>query len=274
VIATIVNCLAVIVGSLIGVNVHNRLGERFKQVVFNGVGLISLVIGIQMSLESTRIIYVALSLVIGGLLGYHWDIEGKILRFGEWLRRLVMIRRSANRVASAAPSAHSATAHAHGPGESAAGASAEEPHEQFAEAFLTASVLFCVGAMSLVGAFEAGAEGNYTLILTKSVMDGFMAIMLSAALGIGVLFSVIVILVYQGGLTLLASLVGPYVGKLILSEISGLGGILIIMIGLNLLELKAIKTANFLPGLVLVVILAAVDPALNSLFTSISTLLR
>ncbi|HUZ18332.1 MAG TPA: DUF554 domain-containing protein [Spirochaetia bacterium] len=250
VIATIVNCLAVIVGSLIGVNVHNRLGERFKQVVFNGVGLISLVIGIQMSLESTRIIYVALSLVIGGLLGYHWDIEGKILGFGEWLRRLVMTRRSA------------------------AGAATEEPHEQFAEAFLTASVLFCVGAMSLIGAFEAGAQGNYTLILTKSVMDGFMAIMLSAALGIGVIFSVIVILVYQGGLTLLASLVGPYVGKLILSEISGLGGILIIMIGLNLLELKAIKTANFLPGLVLVVILAAVDPALSSLFQSVGSQLR
>lgn len=119
--------------------------------------------------------------------------------------------------------------------------------------------------MTLVGAFQAGAQGNYTLILTKSVMDGFMAIMLAAAMGIGVMFSVIVIFVYQGGLTVLASLIGPVVNPFILAEISGVGGILVVMIGLNLLDLRKIKTANFLPGLVLVVLLAVLDPYIRSI---------
>lgn len=262
VIATIVNCIAVIIGSIIGVNVHNRIGERFREVVFTGIGLISLVIGIQMTLATKQILYVALSLVVGGLLGDRWDIEGAILRFGEWLRRLVTARSS--REAAVIGTSTTQADRGEGPGRSAESAAGEgDRHGRFAEGFLSASVLFCVGAMTLLGAFQAGAEGNYTLILTKSVMDGFMAIMLSAAMGIGVVFSVIVIFVYQGGLTLLAALIGPVVNAFILAEISGLGGILVMMIGLNLLDLRKIKTANFLPGLVLVVLLALANPYLQ-----------
>jgi len=267
VIATIVNCISVIIGSIIGVNVHNRIGDRFKEVVFSGIGLISLVIGIQMSLATKQILYVALSLVIGGLLGDRWDIEGAILRFGEWLRRLVTVRSRERVVQGAAESgAADGTQSKPGPGDSGEkGDGAEDHRGQFAAGFLSASVLFCVGAMTLVGAFQAGAQGNYTLILTKSVMDGFMAIMLAAAMGIGVMFSVIVILVYQGGLTLLASLIGPVVNDFILAEISGLGGILVVMIGLNLLDIRKIKTANFLPGLVLVVVFAVLDPYIREI---------
>lgn len=234
-IATIVNCIAVIVGSLIGVLFNRRINERFKRVVFVSVGLVALAIGIQMSFSMKQIIYVAFSLVVGGLLGDWWDIEGAILRLGELLKGLVR-QQSAGK--------------------------------EFAEGFLSSSVLFCVGAMALVGSFQAGAQGNYTLILTKSVMDGFMAIMLAAALGIGVMFSALSLLVYQGALTLLSMLIGPYVSEMILAEVSGLGGILVMMIGLNLLELKTIKTANFLPGLVIVVILAAFDAPISRFFST------
>ncbi|MDZ7792565.1 MAG: DUF554 domain-containing protein [Spirochaetia bacterium] len=136
----------------------------------------------------------------------------------------------------------------------------EESGANFAQGFLDASVLFCVGALTIVGAIKAGAEGNYDLILMKSVLDGFMAIMFTAAMGIGVMFSVITILVYQGGLTLLAGVIGPLIGELGLAEISGTGGILILMIGMNLLKLHDIKTGNFLPALLVVLVFTTLDP--------------
>ncbi len=226
-IATIVNAAAVVVGSFIGVFFNTRIKEDFKHVVYNGIGIVSLIIGISMTLKSTRIIYLALSLVIGGVLGNWWNVEGGILKLGELLRRRF------------------------GRGN----------HEHdFAYAFLTASVLFCVGAMTIVGAFQAGTEGNYELLFTKSVMDGFMAIMLSAAMGIGVAFSFLTILIYQGGLTLLAGLISPLVTPLVISELNGVGGALVIMIGINLLELKTIKTANFVPSLLVILLFVAVDP--------------
>jgi uncharacterized protein len=232
-IATVVNCISVVIGSLIGLLLHKKITEEFKTVVYTSVGLISLVIGMSMALESGRVLYLALSLVVGGLFGSWWDVEGGILRFGEFLKRRVR---------------------------------AGDSRRDFAHGFLNASVLFCVGAMTLVGSFKAGAEGDYTLILTKSVMDGFMAILLTAAMGIGVGFSVITIFVYQGGLTLLSQYLRPVVNDLLLSELTGVGGVLVIMIGFNLLALREIKTANYLPALLLVIALVAMDP----LFAAVS----
>ncbi|HUX13957.1 MAG TPA: DUF554 domain-containing protein [Spirochaetia bacterium] len=226
-IATIVNAAAVVVGSLIGVFFNTRIKDDFKHVVYNAIGVVSLIIGISMTLKATKIIYLALSLVIGGVIGNWWNVEGGILKLGEFLRRRF-----------------SRGNHEH----------------DFAFAFLTASVLFCVGAMTIVGAFQAGTEGNYELLFTKSVMDGFMSIMLSAAMGIGVAFSFLTILIYQGGLTLLAGLIAPLVTPLVISELNGVGGALVIMIGINLLELKTIKTANFVPSLLVILLFVAVDP--------------
>ncbi len=234
-IATIVNSIAVALGSLVGLFFSRWITERVKAVVFTSIGLVTIVIGIQMALGSKQILYVAFSLIIGGLLGEWWDVEGAILRLGEGLKRLVRMKGTGS---------------------------------EFGEGFLSASVLFCVGAMALVGSFQAGAEGNYTLIFTKSLMDGFMSIMLAAAFGVGVIFSSLSILVYQGALTLLSSLIAPYVSALILAEISGVGGVLVVMIGFNLLALKTIKIANFLPALVIVVLLAALDPSIGRLIAS------
>lgn len=228
-IATIVNCVTVFIGSMLGLFLHAKISEEFKDTVFTGVGLFTLIVGIAMALKSERMVYLALSIVSGGLLGNLLDIEGKILAFGEWLKQIF---------------AHKNSKH------------------DFAYGFLNASVLFCVGAMTLVGAFKAGAEGEYTLILTKSVMDGFMAILLTAAQGIGVAFSILTILVYQGGLTQLAGFVKPLVTPLVLSELTGVGGALVMMIGFNLLNLRKIKTGNFLPALVIVLFLIALEPFL------------
>ncbi len=228
-IATLVNCVAVIIGSLLGLILHTKINESFKRVVYVGAGMISLILGIKMGLVTTRIVFMALALIIGGILGEWWNVEGGILRFGDFLKK---------RFAK------------------------KESGKDFAGGFLNASVLFCVGAMTLVGAFKAGAEGNYDLILTKSVMDGFMAIMLTAAMGIGVAFSAITILVYQGGITLLAGVLQPLVNELLLGELTAVGGVLVIMIGLNLIGLSKLKTANYIPALLVTIGLIALEPLL------------
>jgi len=192
-------------------------------------GLVTLLIGLQMAWKDQRILYLVLSVLVGGLIGSALDIEGKILRIGDRLQRLVPF---------------------------------ETGGKDFAQGFLTSSVLFCVGAMSILGSFQAGAEGKMDIILVKSVMDGFMAFLLTGALGIGVGFSALSILLYQGSLTLLAVWVKPWVDlhPLVLAEVSGVGGIMVMMISLNLLELKKIPTGNFLPALVLTVLLVLADP--------------
>ncbi len=229
-IATFINAAAVVVGSLIGLLLNRRLGDRLKEVVYAGVGVISLVIGFSMALEMQRVLYLALSIVIGGALGPWWGVENGILRLGEFLRDRFQKRDSGG---------------------------------EFSHGFLSASVLFCVGAMTIVGSFQAGVDGDYELLLTKSVMDGTMAILLTAAMGIGVAFSAILILGYQGGLTLLAVFLRPYVSELMLSEISAVGGALIVMIGINLLGLKKIRTADFVPALLVVIVFVLVDPLIG-----------
>ncbi len=283
-IATIVNCIAVVLGSLLGHLFHEKVTERFRQVIYTGVGMVSLAIGIMMTLETTRILFVAMSIVIGGILGSWWKIEDGILRFGSLLERGTGRRRGRNGKISGTgtteyPDVQSGiedesvgsvrSGNKASPDETATPA-AEEKTKQFAHGFLTASIIFCVGAMTIVGSFRAGAEGNYDLILTKSVMDGSMAVLLTAAMGIGVAFSTITILVYQGGLTLLAGVLRPYISDLVLSELSGTGGILIMIIGLNLLALKEIKTGNFLPALAIVLLLTLLEPPVLNLIESIS----
>jgi uncharacterized membrane protein YqgA involved in biofilm formation len=219
-IATVVNALAVIVGSLLGLLLHGRISDSFKTIVHVGAGVTTLVIAVQMAMSSSRIVLLALSLLLGGILGEWWGIEEGILRLGEALKRTF-----------------------------ARGDSGRD----FAYGFLNASVLFCVGAMTLIGSFKAGAEGDYTLLLTKSVMDGFMAIVFTAAMGIGVAFSAIPVFVYQGGLTLASVWLKPLVSEAMLKELTGVGGALLLMIGINLLGIAKLKTANFLPALLLIV---------------------
>lgn len=232
-IATLVNCATVIVGSLLGLLFHSKMKDSLRAIIYVGAGLVSLIIGVKMSFSATRIVFLAFALILGGILGDWWNVEGGILKLGDLLRRTF---------------------------------AKGETGSSFALGFLNSSVLFCVGAMTLVGAFKAGTEGDYELILTKSVMDGFMAIVLTAAMGVGVAFSALTILIYQGGLTLAAGLLKPLVSDLMLSELTGAGGALVIVVGINLLGLREIKTANLLPALLVIIALVALEsPAMRLL---------
>ena len=230
-IATLVNAAAVIVGSLIGLLLRGRLRDNFRSAIQVGAGILTLVVGIQMAMKSGMIVALALSLIVGGILGEWWRIEDGILALGDTLRRTFR-----------------------------AGADGSDGARDFAYGFLNASLLFCVGAMAIVGSFKAGTEGDGTLIYTKSVLDGAMAIVFTAAQGIGVAFSALTVLVYQGALTLLAGVIKPWVSETMIAEVTGVGGALLLMIALNLLGIARLKTANYLPAILLTVAFVLLAP--------------
>jgi uncharacterized membrane protein YqgA involved in biofilm formation len=253
-IATIINAVLIVIGTAIGLLMRKGFSEKSRDTIFTATGIISLVIGFSMALGGSHILALALSLIIGGLAGTALDIEGAIFRFGEWLRVRFTPKGKAGPETGAAADVATEGASA-GTSEGTAEGTAEggaAGGSSFAFGFLNASVLFCVGAMALVGSFKAGAEGDYDLILTKSVMDGVVAIMFAGAMGIGVGFSAISVLVYQGALTLLAVQIKPYVSETMLTELSAVGGALIVMIGINLLGLRKVRTGDFLPALVVI----------------------
>lgn len=233
--AVFVNCGAVILGSIIGLLFAKKFTEELSDMIQTACGVITLVLGLQMAFKYNSIVYLALSLILGAIVGYALNIDGAILKLGSKLEKLT--RKGDDSGSS-----------------------------NFAYAFLNSSVLFCVGAMSIVGSFEAGVNHDYTTIFTKSILDGFMAISFTAAMGIGTVFSVIAIFLYQGALTLLSEFLQPYVSDLLIQELSACGGALIIMIAINLLGLKKIKTANFLPALVFEILFVTLVPLVLKLF--------
>lgn len=232
--AVFVNCFTVIVGGLIGVLFSSKIKESLSSTVQNAAGVITLVLGLEMAFQYESIICLSISLILGGLIGTALDIDGAIYKLGQFFEKIVDKKgKTSNEVVTTNQLAKK---------------------NDFAFGFLNASVLFCVGAMSIIGSFKAGIEKDYTIIFTKSILDGFMAIVFASSMGAGAIFSFVTILVYQGALTLLSTFIAPFVSDMLLNELSACGGAMIIMIGINLLRLKEIKTANFLPGLILVVV--------------------
>lgn len=214
--AVLINCATVIIGSIIGLLVGRHIKDSFKEIVFSCSGLVTIVMGIQMALGSTNFLVLLIALLLGGALGYLLRIEDRVYSLGETLAK--------------------------------AGNSSST--QNFAKGFLTASVLFCSGAMAVVGSIQAGTTGDMTTILIKSVMDGCMAVIFASIYGIGVMFSFLFILVYQGFFTLAGGWLEPLLGDVGIAELSAAGGVLLLMIGLGLLKIKEFKTANFLPALV------------------------
>ena len=249
--AVFVNCGTVILGSIIGLLFSKKFTDELLDMIQTACGVITVIIGLQMAFKYESIVYLALSLIIGGVIGYAIDIDGAILRLGGWLQKITTPKKKAAVEGDLLASDISLD---------------EEKKHNFAYAFLNASVLFCVGAMTIIGSFKAGVEHDYTIIFTKSILDGFMAMSFAAAMGVGTAFSVILILIYQGGLTLLSGVLQPFVTETLLNELSACGGAIIIMIGLNLLALKKIKTANFLPALVIEVVFVLCVPLVKGLF--------
>lgn len=236
--AVYVNCITIIVGSLLGALFSKKISSNMSNVVQDAAGIITIVIGLQMAFQYKSIIYLSLSLILGGLLGSYLNIDDSILKLGNLLSRLFY--RKKEEVKNS------------------------EGNKNFAYAFLNSSVLFCVGAMAIIGSLKAGIEKDYTIIFTKSILDGFMAIVFTASMGIGTLFSFVAVFVYQGLLTLLSVFVKPFVTESLTAELSACGGAMIVMIGINLLNLKKIKTANFLPSIILIVIFVLLDPYIKT----------
>jgi uncharacterized membrane protein YqgA involved in biofilm formation len=224
---TWINALTVIIGTTIGLLLKKHLPSRLQQIITQAVGLITIFIGFQMAgsfsqVRNTKIDGIVLgliALVIGGLLGEWWQLEEKLYSLGNILK-----------------------AQFRGSG-------------FFTEGFVAASLLFCVGPMTIIGSINNGLTGNNTLLLLKATMDGITSIALTSSFGIGVGFSVLVILIYQGGISLLAgffaqALPNPANNPYLLL-ITGVGGLTIIGLGLNLLEIAKIRVASFLPALII-----------------------
>lgn len=256
--AVFVNCGAVILGSIVGLLFAKKFTDELSDMIQTACGVITMILGMQMAFKYDNIVYLALSLIIGAIIGYALDIDGAILKFGKKLEKLTMKKNPDTR--------HPETDTRHPDTNVRHPELVSGSHSNFAYAFLNSSVLFCVGAMAIVGSFEAGVNHNYTIIFTKSILDGFMAISFTAAMGIGTAFSIIAILVYQGALTLLSTWLQPYVSDLLIQELSACGGAIIIMIGINLLGLKKIKTANFLPALVIEILFVLLVPFIKGFF--------
>lgn len=211
---TIVNALAIILGALGGVCLKNGIKEQYKKTIMDGIGLSVLIIGIMGGVKSNNIILVICSIVIGTMIGEFVGIEDKLDRLGKFLQSKLGGKDS-----------------------------------NFSNAFVTASLIYCVGAMAIVGSLEAGIQHNYETLFAKAILDGISAIVFASTLGIGVAFSSIVVFLYQGSITLLSSILSAFLTNDIINEMSAVGGILIMAIGINLLELKQIKIGNMLPAI-------------------------
>ena len=239
--AVFVNCAAIVAGSVIGLLFAKKIPQKITDAIQLACGLVSFVMGVQMAFKYQNVVYLALALIFGGIVGTALDIDGKILKVGRFLERVFLKKPEA-----AASSDSSAT-------ESAAEFSAGKPQKNFAYAFLNASVLFCVGAMAIVGAIQDGVTGDYTTLAVKSVLDFIIIAVMTSSLGKGCVFSAIPIFLFEGGITLLSGLIAPLMTDLAIAYLSLIGSILIFCVGVNLVWGKMIRVANMLPAVVLAV---------------------
>ncbi|WP_291328090.1 DUF554 domain-containing protein [Desulfovibrio sp. UCD-KL4C] len=221
-IGSLVNAAAIIGGSLIGVMLHSRFPERIRQIVFQGLGLCTLVLGMQMALKVQDTIILIFSILLGGIIGELLKLDTLFERLARKLKKMT--------------------------GSTSAG---------FIDGIITASLIFCIGAMAIIGSFEEGIHGNHTVIYTKSILDGFASIALASTYGIGVLFSFIPVLLYQGSLTIFASSFQEWFSPLMIAQLTATGGVLIIGISMILLDVKKINLSNLLPSLGIVILLTA-----------------
>jgi hypothetical protein len=221
---TIVNALLIIVGSVIGL-FFTRIPERYKETVMHGIGLAVILIGLQMAFSTENIVLVLISLLFGAIIGEFIQIEEYFNRLGNWLGSKF---------------------------------TTTDDTISVSQGFITAVMIFCIGAMAIIGALDSGIRGDHEVLITKGIIDGFTALVLTTTLGFGVIFSVIPLVLYQGGITLFATQIEQWIPEAILNgvilEVTAVGGLMIVAIGLNLLKIKSIRIANLMPALVLVVV--------------------
>jgi uncharacterized membrane protein YqgA involved in biofilm formation len=220
-VGSLVNALAIIAGGTVGLLLHGRFPERFRVVVFQGLGLCVTVLGLQMALKAQNILVVIFSLLIGGLLGEALRLEDRLEGVGDRVKALM-----------------------------------KSKNPRFTEGLVTASLIFCIGAMAIVGSFDEGLRGDPSVLITKSVLDGFASLALASSFGAGVIFSFVPVFVYQGSLTLFAGAFQSVFSEALIAQLTAVGGVLILGIGITLLDIKRIKLSNLLPALVVAVVLS------------------
>jgi len=219
---TLVNAATVLIGASVGYFAGARLPERIRTIVMQGLGLVTLLLGVRMILAaegSNAVIKVAGALLLGGITGELLKIERGLERVGEYLKSKLQ--------------SESAT---------------------FVLGFVSASLLFCVGPMTIVGSIEDGVRGDASILYTKSILDGVAAIALASSLGMGVFFSALTVLIIQGGLTLLGAQLSVLSGPEVINNLTSTGGAMILGISFKLLNIASVRVGNFLPALVFVVL--------------------
>ncbi|GIQ67825.1 DUF554 domain-containing protein [Xylanibacillus composti] len=236
---TIVNTAAIILGGLLG-SLLPRVSEGVRRTVIQGLGLALMVLGVTMALETANILIVIASLVLGGLMGEWMKLEDRLHRLGAWLEQTVQ--------------RFTRTKTGEGKG-------------SIAEGFVTATLVYCIGAMAILGALDGGLRQDHTILYTKSMLDGVSAVIFASTLGIGVIFSSIPVFLYQGSIALAASFIYLFVSETqmlgLIAEVTAVGGVLIVGIGLNILEIKKINVANLLPSLLIAIVLVSAVPYWN-----------
>lgn len=226
---TLVNFFLILIGALIGRFLHN-IPEKMRETVMYGIGLAVVAIGLQMTFESTQVLIVIISIVVGAVLGEWLDLDKKVNELGEWIESKM-------------------------PASDTKGLG-------IAQGFVTATLIFVVGSMAIIGAIDSGLRNDHDVLVMKGIIDGFTSIILSSTLGIGVAFAAIPVLVYQGVITLFSTQIGRIVPdellQFFISEMTATGGLMIAAIGLNLLGLTKIRVANLIPGIFVVGIIVTI----------------
>ncbi len=222
---TIINIITVLIGGTLGTFLGARLPEAIRDTVMSAIGLVVLVIGFEMTLSSHNILIPMFSVLIGGIVGEWWDIEDRLNGFGRWLEERTKYWLG-------------------------------EDERSITRAFVTASLVFCVGPLTVLGAIQDGLTGDFQLLAVKAILDGFTSLAFAATLGPGVLLSIITLLLYQGGIAVTAMLFGSVLGEVTKTtpwvlEMTAAGGILVLGIGLGLLDIKRVRVGNLLPAVLI-----------------------
>lgn len=220
-IAVFVNTATVLLGSAIGLLFRNRIKERFTQAVLSALALVTILIGLDSALDTADILCVILCMAVGTLIGEWLKIDDRIEGAGEFLKSRLL--------------------------------RGENTENRFTEGFVTACIVFCVGSMTIVGSLESGIHGNHSIIYAKSALDFVSSMMFAAAMGWGVPFAALFVLVFQGSLTLLAGALSPFLNTAVVTEMSAIGGTILVGMGINMLSLspQRIRVANMLPAIFL-----------------------
>ena len=217
---TVANAGAIIIGGIAGSFFRKGISERFSNIIMSVLGLFTLVLGMTFAIDSQNALVVIFSLVIGSVIGEWIDIEKRMNDLGDYVQDKLNSREGS-----------------------------------FSKGFVTASLLYCVGTMSIMGPLQSGLMNDHKILLMKSILDGTISVVFASTLGIGVVLSSLPVLVYQGSIALLASSVAPYLSEAVITEMTAVGGVLLVGMGINLLEIKKLKVGNMLPAIFLPIIL-------------------